>query len=610
MAIIERFRENFEGISPVVGVILMVSITVGLSAVIGVTVFGLGNQVSENTGTIGLSSEQSGGNYTITAQSGQFDSFDYVYVTSTSTVRYSDGLSSVEYDDGPNNSAQYLYDGESGGAGTSVTVDTSTASESGQIQVIGVSAGNERVLSSYTIEDNAGSAVENTIEVVNESNLQQVLTNMSGDGTATNPYEISNVYELQAVQEDVDANYIVVNNIDASVTQEWNNSSGFIPIETFSGELDGQMYSIKNITINRTSMDDVGLIRYLDGTIQNIRLNTVRVYGNSDIGTIAGTVESGMISNADVSGVVKSNNEETFSGTSLGGITGRIEQSGTIGNTSFNGTVNASTSNAVNTGGIAGFSNGSITNSVASGTVSGVEIVGGIVGISDTNGMISNVSYTGKVDATGYDIGGIAGRNDGIIKNGTVSASLSGTDIIGGITGYASSTGEISTSRYSGNITATGYDIAGIAGYNGGIITKSVSKGNISGTEIIGGVAGYNSGNITDTYSGGVVNGNSTIGGFAGTNAGNIMNSYSTTVVNGVSTIGGFTSDNSGTVTDSYWDTELSGQSTSAGTSTPLTTNEMTGPDAETNMSGFDFTSVWITQTSDYPELQWENRTA
>ena len=55
---------------------------------------------------------------------------------------------------------------------------------------------------------------------------------------------------------------------------------------------------------------------------------------------------------------------------------------------------------------------------------------------------------------------------------------------------------------------------------------------------------------------------------------------------------------------DSYWDTVTSGLTNSDG-GTGLTTDEMTGEDAETNMTGFDFTSMWMI-TDNYPILQWQ----
>jgi hypothetical protein len=64
-----------------------------------------------------------------------------------------------------------------------------------------------------------------------------------------------------------------------------------------------------------------------------------------------------------------------------------------------------------------------------------------------------------------------------------------------------------------------------------------------------------------------------------------------------------------------YWDTESTGQTDGAGNSpgtgftsdnTGLTTAEMTGNAAKTNMSDYDFVSIWQTVDGGYPVLFWQ----
>lgn len=63
-------------------------------------------------------------------------------------------------------------------------------------------------------------------------------------------------------------------------------------------------------------------------------------------------------------------------------------------------------------------------------------------------------------------------------------------------------------------------------------------------------------------------------------------------------------SNGGGTVTQSYLDVDSTAQGSSGGSATGLTTSEMQGSSAETNMSGFDFGGTWTTVEGDYPELQ------
>ncbi len=45
----------------------------------------------------------------------------------------------------------------------------------------------------------------------------------SGFGTEENPYVITDVYQLQEMQDDLDAYYVLANDIDASGTVSWND---------------------------------------------------------------------------------------------------------------------------------------------------------------------------------------------------------------------------------------------------------------------------------------------------------------------------------------------------------------------------------------------------
>jgi hypothetical protein len=58
-----------------------------------------------------------------------------------------------------------------------------------------------------------------------------------GDGTPENPYQIETVEQLQAMNDHLDKHFILMNDIDASATAEWNDGAGFEPIgeQPFSG---------------------------------------------------------------------------------------------------------------------------------------------------------------------------------------------------------------------------------------------------------------------------------------------------------------------------------------------------------------------------------------
>ena len=141
---------------------------------------------------------------------------------------------------------------------------------------------------------------------------------------------------------------------------------------------------------------------------------------------------------------------------------------------------------------------------------------------------------------------------------------------------------------------ATGDRAGGIAGANGGTIQNCVSHVDVtSNDDRVGGLVGANDDTITDSYATGAVEGDEQAGGLAGRNSGTIQTSYAVGVVTGNSSVGGLVGRSfSDDEIDSYWDTESTGQGGSGG-GTGLTTAEMQGSEAETNMDGFDFANVW-----------------
>lgn len=118
-----------------------------------------------------------------------------------------------------------------------------------------------------------------------------------GLGTSNDPYEITNCYELQEVNNSLSSYYRVVNDIDCSVTSTWDSEKGFFPIGTgsatdsFNGTFDGNGYEISNLYINRTSRSDVGLFRQIAwrGIVKNVGLVDFNFSGSHNTASITGT---------------------------------------------------------------------------------------------------------------------------------------------------------------------------------------------------------------------------------------------------------------------------------------------------------------------------------
>ncbi len=183
-------------------------------------------------------------------------------------------------------------------------------------------------------------------------------------------------------------------------------------------------------------------------------------------------------------------------------------------------------------GGIAGFTDFSITNSSSKGNVSGASYVGGLVGdfcsSNDCNAAhkISKSYVNGSVLGTSDYVGGIAGRSRrGIIDSSYhTDGDVSGGSYVGGLIGYTLS--PVTNSFSEGDVAGTESYIGGLVGYsynrtNSKAISNCYAKGSISGdSNYVGGVAGYvdyTVGGIDSSYHiGGDVSGLSYVGGLVG----------------------------------------------------------------------------------------------
>lgn len=110
-----------------------------------------------------------------------------------------------------------------------------------------------------------------------------------GEGTAIAPYLIEDAADLNAIRNNLAANYKIINNID--MTEFCNNAgeAGWTPIPGFQGNLEGNGHVIKNLMINRQTANFQGLFEYLrGGAIMNIGLVNCNIYGASYVGAFVG----------------------------------------------------------------------------------------------------------------------------------------------------------------------------------------------------------------------------------------------------------------------------------------------------------------------------------
>ncbi len=411
------------------------------------------------------------------------------------------------------------------------------------------------------------------------------VTFAGGDGTDGDPYQIEDVTQLQAMQNNLSAHYVLTGNIDASVTADWNDG-GFKPIASiesidpddpdfdphaeyiFQGSFDGDDHVISDLHIDRPNDDGVGLFGIVaeGASVGYVGLEDVKVSGGSVVGSLA-AVSQGTVQNSYATG-------ELYGDSAVGGLIG--VDSGVIENCSAAVDVAAATS----AGGLVGMNEGDVTDCYATGDVEGEVSVGGLIGIHGSGDIVRSHA---KGDVSGdMLVGGLMG-----MSNGTVSQS------------YA--IGDVTIEDYM--ITAAG----GLIAASDGQVNDSYATGNVvyeewDGDDInaaaLGGLLGINDGTVYDSYSVGSVSGEAKynfLGGLVGLNESfEIMEHEVFEDVNGE-------------VHNSFWNTETSGMADSAGGEGKNTAAMKTQSTFED--TGWDFENTWELHdifNHGHPHLQWQ----
>lgn len=368
-------------------------------------------------------------------------------------------------------------------------------------------------------------------------------------------YSIYSIQDLWNMREDLSGDYTLTRDLDFNDDGSYDETipkgfssvedfktamtsgDGWIPIcgfeGTFEGTFDGNNYKISNLYIGAGTAYG-GLIGRInnqesDYVIKDIELDNANIHTTasfSECGILCGEIR-GSLSNCKVTGSV-----EIAGAGACGGIVGR-QHEGNIN--SCDSEVDIYIHNDAYVGGIIGIKNlsGVISNCHSKnftedvGVKTGTARVGGLAGILENNSVVNCSTY---IDVKGTYAGGLIGQSYSvIIENCTVDyKSVEGSYTLGGLVGYCSG-GSID------NCHVTNIDIKdSLSNYIGGFIGISLMSG--GRTDIIN---SHTEGHIVYDYS-------SWVGGFIGYSLAKIDNCYSTCSItdvdieSSVSDIGGF----------------------------------------------------------------------
>lgn len=276
-------------------------------------------------------------------------------------------------------------------------------------------------------------------------------------------------------------------------------------------ENEGVIGSIKNSYVQDSKVIGVtasgGLVGGNGGDIQDAEVKNTEVTGDDNVGGLvaansAGELGMGIIARSSVIGSTISSATET---SEVGGLVGLNE------NEILFAEVKSSEA-GVDT------------------EVSGVNNVGGLVGVQSSEGSVLYSEVNATITATGEYVGGLIGRNEGdATANSVKDSSIEGEREVGGLVGTNLGSlwsSYLKASKVSGSLVSVG----GLVGENQAGAEVKVSyvdeNSEITGDSSVGGLVGTNEGSMEMTYADSiVVTGEFSVGGLAGFNDGSIMNS-------------------------------------------------------------------------------------
>jgi len=299
---------------------------------------------------------------------------------------------------------------------------------------------------------------------------------------------ITDVDELQAMENDLAGDYWLANDIDAAATSGWHAGAGFIPIGRgapyFTGTFDMKGYTISDLFINRPGDDYIGLfgvvhtagggVSIIDGTLADVDIT-----GDDRVGALIGYIYGGVAC--------------------------------------------------------------AITDIIISGTVDGDDYVGGMIGQDYTtaNLTISGCDSSGTITNTNDWIGGLIGATyySDISECFSTATVVGGRDCVGGLIGRFWGTGTISKSYATGSVSSpTGTWVGGLIGWARQVdtVTDCYARGAVTGDDHVGGFIGEHAwGVISNSFSTGLVTGNTNVGGFCGVNGDTITDCFWDTETSG-----------------------------------------------------------------------------
>ena len=335
----------------------------------------------------------------------------------------------------------------------------------------------------------------------------------TGDGTASNPYQIGSVENLlwiHAPDDETDPSLetrlsayyrqtadIVFLTDETNGIQQWDDGKGWTPIagggttHLFTGQYDGQNFTIENLYINRPGTSNVGLFGHIGrGTAENMvvirnveLLNVEKVRGGRGTGALAGRVTGDIYTLIEFCSASQSGKATTtvMGDAAVGGLVGsnnswRESPGGTdnpvIAQSYANISVEYSGAdpgglNAEKFGGLAGCNQkGTIMDSYALGSVTVIKPDDAGWTVQNAGGLVGCILFRGRVERS--------------FSKGAVSASA-GVENFGGLignTGTGGNAGQAEDSYWNTETSGQTESAGNVTGLNN---TEWANRENFAG---------------------------------------------------------------------------------------------------------------------------------
>lgn len=366
-----------------------------------------------------------------------------------------------------------------------------------------------------------------------------------GSGTENDPYQIANLEQLQAMEENLTAHYALVDNIDASETENWNLD------DIFKGEVLGGSPQTEFQTHHSPVVEDSERIYVnmgdgfeVDEGDYEMDYATGKIVFEKSLDNLYENLENlPRVVNVFIDYETVEEHPRGFDpiGEENNEFVGDFHGQGyEIRNLFIDRPDEDSVGLFGRTGSDSFMRENDIIRRIA---------------------LIENVSLI-NVDVTGNrSVGGLVGRHGGLVADCYVNGDVTGNRYAGGLIGICSG-------RVSDSHAVCGVDgrrgVGGLVGYLlGGKVADCYANGDVTGRASVGGLVGRNWGKVwgvINSYSTADVTGDFSVGGLVGSNRGGVSGSYAISEVDGVIGVGGLVGRNSQEVANCYTASDVAGQ--------------------------------------------------